>query len=753
MSPLGPAGRRAGRELLADLHAGRAFLAAELSQSGWLDFGAFRWHDIAPGRAARATLGVMTPLAVGVAIGRVEFGSFAALGALPAGFVSFRGITRTRVQAVVLAAVGMAISTFVGAWAEASHPWLLVPVIFCWAYLIGLVAALGPTALAVSLQWPVALLIASALPLAPGPAGVRALLVLAGGLWQALLVVTSWAVNRGSAERTAISGSFLALSRYASDLAAGSLEPPGAATGAARQALRDPNPLIRSAARLQLLELTEEAERVRSSLSAVGVGRAAYGDDPGGQRLLTASAMALGELAGAIASRPGQRAGRLEAARRQLQAASPELGTHSEWASEALLGQLRSACRIVEALNEAEPAGIGRAEGARQRSLMIRETLLTLRASMGTSSETGRHALRLAVVTAVAEVIVRMADLPHGYWGVLTIFIVLRPDYSSTLYRGLQRAAGTVVGVGLGLLTVQLRHLGIDALLGGIAICLLAAYAVFTVNYLLYAVFLTDFVVVLLALLGLPAETTAVDRLIGTGLGTGLALLAYVVWPSWEGTSASEKFARLFTVQGRYASAMLRDYTRSGDRGVVRRRDLQLAARRARLDADASADRLAGEPEHPPMTGELARALIAVGHRIAQACIALGAAVAAHETADASARSQDGSLQPRLDALAATVAAATGELAESVRELGAPGAHVPPSQFPILRARQHDIVAPAPGADDATSDEAEGHQAGADSAGLTGLGREAAGLLAATDSLVDAIETGAEVLRHPEEVA
>jgi hypothetical protein len=198
---------------------------------------------------------------------------------------------------------------------------------------------------------------------------------------------------------------------------------------------------------------------------------------------------------------------------------------------------------------------------------------------------------------------------------------------------------------------------------------------------------------------------------------------------------------------------MLRDYTRSGDRGVVRRRDLQLAARRARLDADASADRLAGEPEHPPMTGELARALITAGHRIAQACIALGAAVAAHETAGASARSQDASLQPRLDAFAATVAAATGELAESVRELGTPGAHTPPSQFPILRAQQHDILPPAPGADDVKRDPAEDDQASADSAGLTGLGREAAGLLAATDSLVDAIETGAEVLRHPDEVA
>jgi uncharacterized membrane protein YccC len=749
---VGPADRRAGRGLLADLHAGRAFLATELSQSGWLDFGAFRWRDIAPGRAVRAMFGVVTPLAIGVAIGRVEFGSFAALGALPAGFVSFRGITRTRVQAVVLAAAGMAVSTFVGAWAEASHPWLLVPFIFCWSYLVGLAAAIGPTALVVSLQWPVALLIASALPLAPGPAAIRALLVLAGGLWQALLVVSSWAVNRGSAERTAMSQTFQALSRYASDLAAGSQEPPGPTTGAGRRALRDPNPLMRNAARLWLLELTEEAERIRASLTAVGVGRDVSVDGSRGQRLLADAAVVLDELAGALASRPGLRSGHLDAARRLLRAAPPEPGTHWEWASEALLGQLRSACRITAALNEAEPARPRRAVGTTDRSMVVRETLLTLRASMGTSSETGRHALRLAVVTALAEVIVRVASLPHGYWVVLTILIVLRPDYSSTLYRGLQRAAGTVVGAGLGVLTVQLAHVGRGALLVGIAISLLAAYTVFTVNYLLYAVFLTDFVVVLLHLLGLPAEATAVDRLIGTGIGTGLALLAYVLWPTWEGMSASDKFARLFAVQGRYASTMLRDYTRSGDRGVTRRREEQLAARRARLDADASADRLAGEPEHPPMTGELARGLIGVGHRIAQACIALAAAVAAHETATTDARSQDASLQPRLDALADSVITATGQLAQAAGELGTTGARVAPSQFPLLRAQQRDIVPTLSGKAD-HGDQPTGDQAPGDDADLTGLGGEAAGLLVATDSLVDAIETGAEILRHPEDSA
>jgi hypothetical protein len=173
------------------------------------------------------------------------------------------------------------------------------------------------------------------------------------------------------------------------------------------------------------------------------------------------------------------------------------------------------------------------------------------------------------------------------------------------------------------------------------------------------------------------------------------------------------------------------------------------------------------------MTGELARALTGVGHRIAQACIALGAAVAAHETAPADTRSQDASLRPRLDALAGTVAAVTGQLAEAVRELGTPGAHMPPSQFPLLRGESggRPPEAAPRGESGGRPPEAalrresggrppeaaprgeSGDLARAGGADLTGLGGEAAGLLAATDSLVDAIETGAEILRHPEEVA
>ncbi|MGH3301419.1 MAG: FUSC family protein [Streptosporangiaceae bacterium] len=711
--------------MLADLRGGRAFLAAELSRPGWLDFGAFRWRDLALAQGVRAAIGVLTPLVIGVATGRVEYGSFAALGALPAGFVSFRGVNRTRVLAVLCASAGMAVSTFAGATA-AREPRLLILVVFAWAYAVGLLAALGPTVLAVTLQWPVALLIASALPLGPADAALRAGLVLAGGLWQCLLVVTSWTVNRGSAERAALAATYTSLADYAGRLAAGELGPPSPSQLAARQALDDPNPLVRTAARQHMRDLADEAERIRSTLTALSIA----GDDgrpaPDVRALLGAGARVLSELAAGLDRRSGQRDEHLAAARHVLDGVTTSAGTTWRWAGEALLGQLRSASRIVDRLNYAEPA-TRRAPPPRPiRQTWRLDTLLTLRASVGTSSESGRHALRLAVVTAVAEAIVQAADFSHGYWAVLTIFIVLRADYSSTLYRGLQRAAGTLAGAGLGLATVQLARISLTALLAGIGVSLLAAYAVFTVNYLLYGVFLTDFVVVLLALLGLPPEPTALARLAGTGLGTALAILAYLLWPTWEGTSAAEKFARLFAAQGRYAGALLRAYSRPGGPELARLGQLRIAARRARIDAEASADRLAGEPDHPPVTVRSARTLESAGHRIAQACVALGAVVTAHHAANRAAIVAAADLQNGLDLLADGVTESAGQLAAALRAAGPQGPR-PPASLPQLHALQRVIWLRLADQD--------AQPAGAE-----------AGLLAATDSLVDAINTAAHAL-------
>jgi len=102
-----------------------------LARLRWRELLEFRrpsWRDLAPARAGRIALGIAEPLLIGVFTGHVEDGIFAALGALPAGLASFQGVNRSRLEAVLVTSLGIALSTFVGvdrpriALPRADHP-------------------------------------------------------------------------------------------------------------------------------------------------------------------------------------------------------------------------------------------------------------------------------------------------------------------------------------------------------------------------------------------------------------------------------------------------------------------------------------------------------------------------------------------------------------------------------------------------------------------------------------------------------
>jgi uncharacterized membrane protein YccC len=138
-------------------------------------------------RGIRLGLGAAVPLAVGVLLGRVDLGVFAALGALPAGFAATTGArARQHAGAVLLSALGMAGAGFAGA-ALADRSWLVLAALAAATYAAGLCSAFSPRIGIATLQWPVALLLGTSAPSGVAHAATYAALLLAGGSWQALL--------------------------------------------------------------------------------------------------------------------------------------------------------------------------------------------------------------------------------------------------------------------------------------------------------------------------------------------------------------------------------------------------------------------------------------------------------------------------------------------------------------------------------------------------------------------------------------
>jgi uncharacterized membrane protein YccC len=126
-------------------------------------------------------------------------------------------------------------------------------------------------------------------------------------------------------------------------------------------------------------------------------------------------------------------------------------------------------------------------------------------------------------------------------------------------------------------------------------------------------------VVILLSFEGVNSGAAVSDRVINTALGCGMALLAYVAWPTWERGRARAALAVMLDAYASY----LRTMAQPGQAGA--QRDTRTAARTARTNAQASIDRMRTEPATPPELLALARALFANGNRLARTAMTLEA--------------------------------------------------------------------------------------------------------------------------------
>jgi uncharacterized membrane protein YccC len=171
-------------------------------------------------------------------------------------------------------------------------------------------------------------------------------------------------------------------------------------------------------------------------------------------------------------------------------------------------------------------------------------------------------------------------------------------------------------------------------------------------------------------------------RALGTTVGSALALLAYVAWPTWERGRVRAALADLIEAYRRYFLAVL-----DGDRRV--RADVRAATRSARTNAQASLDRLRSEPRADRPLIATAEGIFANANRFLRAAMALEAARLG--AGDVPARAQ-------VDVFARQVAQELSDIAQALRAQHAlkPG--------PRLRDAQRSLAATL---DAAASDDAQ----------------------------------------------
>jgi uncharacterized membrane protein YccC len=541
-----------------------------------------------------------------------------------------------RARRILYTAIGMAVSAFVG-FAIGAHPVVMVFAGAFWGFTGALLVALGSDAGRVGVVSIILLVVTSSTPKSVDEAASAALLIFSGGLLQLLIAVAAWPLQRYKPERTALALAYNEIGRAARE------RPPTTAPPPVTTSMTDLHLMLyglrrRESMAIQSLRvLAELAERVRLDILSLAGLREQL---PQGElrtrtrELLDMAAEATDDIADALRDEttPAHafpvladyeaKVTALEAAETESvstgETADPFLGQLAIARLRSLGGALRAATR-----NAALAGGQGevrtiQADAELPTTLRTDSARATLRANMTFSSVSFRHAVRCAVCIALAVGIEYGFQISHGYWIPMTVAIVLKPDFGGTLSFGLLRILGTIAGL---LLTTIVAHYLMNDVWERIFLVALFCYGFRTltpVHYGIAVTLITAMVVILLSFRGEAPTETVWIRLINTCIGSGLALIAYGVWPTWERHQVRPTLATMLDSYRRYFTALLFG-------SVQARADARVAARLARSNAIDSLTRLEAEPWKDQALVELSERVFANANRLVRAIMELDA--------------------------------------------------------------------------------------------------------------------------------
>ncbi len=138
------------------------------------------------------------------------------------------------------------------------------------------------------------------------------------------------------------------------------------------------------------------------------------------------------------------------------------------------------------------------------------------------------YAIRLTITVALASELYRHLGMQSGYWVPMTALLVQKPAFFETLSRALARIAGTLAGATLATLIAAHLHPTPWVLAVLITVFALGCYAFLSVNYALYSLCITSYIVFLLSLNQLPGPEIAHRRFWCTTAGAAIALLIHL---------------------------------------------------------------------------------------------------------------------------------------------------------------------------------------------------------------------------------
>jgi uncharacterized membrane protein YccC len=151
------------------------------------------------------------------------------------------------------------------------------------------------------------------------------------------------------------------------------------------------------------------------------------------------------------------------------------------------------------------------------------------------SAESRSFAVRLALCMTIAEIARQNVPTERPYWVLLTVAIVLKPDFGSVFTRAVQRGVGTLLGVLLGSALLAFLPRSPWLLLAMACFAAVLPWAR-NASFGLFSVFQTPLIILLLDLTQPGGPGLVGARLVDTLIGCGIVLVfGYLLWPqTWR---------------------------------------------------------------------------------------------------------------------------------------------------------------------------------------------------------------------------
>jgi uncharacterized membrane protein YccC len=604
-------------------------------------------------QGVRAVLALSVPIGLGLALNQLATAVIVTLGAWFVLITDTGGAYRQKATATLSATVGVAFAVFAASIVNVS-PLSRILGTFLWIAVAAFIGVFGNSAATVSFSTSLMFVITAALP--HGSAiWFRVLLSLGGGLWAAFLSLALWPLHAFTPVIEAVARCYETLAglleaacsfQHSDPVDEPSTKDPFPNRFEALHGSLENARKIWTAVRVeragwsarssQLLALIENAAQLSSASVALHEQMLLVRTHPRFADVrdeITQEKIELKRVGETISAAIMRRGGKidlqgLEQADARLEEAIERLRsvTFTEIQDFSILVHIRKLSRCLRSIldllrTDAEivanmPTGRSTddslpALAAPQKERQSPRFLRILRSNLTLQSVSFRHAIRLGAAAAIATAIATGLHLPKGYWVVVTVLVVLKPNFGGTIERVVQRIAGTIVG---GLIAMLITIFVPDQTMLVLCVALLAfvSFSIRSFGYGFFTLVMTPLFMALLDLANPGDWKVSLFRILDTLAGGILALIGgYTLFPVWERERLPLQLARTLLAIREYFSKATDAYLGKS----IPSREIERLKRQAALEvanATTAAQRLLSEPAH--LRGDVEPTLSAVNY-------------------------------------------------------------------------------------------------------------------------------------------